>query len=56
MQGLDAEHRLGIEFDNVVFRDPQPQFSTVNADVRVGRNGNAPANGCAGKFVGFPLR
>jgi hypothetical protein len=35
MQGLDADHHLRIEFDNVVFRDPQPQFSTVNTDLNV---------------------
>ncbi|HLK68448.1 MAG TPA: glycosyl hydrolase family 28 protein [Bryobacteraceae bacterium] len=56
MQGLDADHHLGIEFDNVVFLDPQPQVSTVNTDLKVGKNGNAPANACAGKFVEFPLR
>ena len=56
MQGLDADHHLGIEFDNVVFRDPQPQVSTVNTDLKVGKNGNAPANACIGKFVEFPLR
>ncbi len=56
VQGIDADHRLGIEFDNVVFRDPQPQFSTVNADLKVGNPGNAPANACTGKFVEFPLR
>jgi polygalacturonase len=56
MQGLDVDHRLGIEFDNVVFRDPQPQVSTVNTDLKVGKNRNAPANAYAGKFVEFPLR
>lgn len=56
MQGFDGDHHLGIEFDNVVFRDPQPQVSTVNTDLQVGNNSNAPANGCAAKFVEFPLR
>lgn len=56
MQGLDADHHLGIEFDNVVFRDPQPQISTVNTDLKVGKTGNVPANACTGKFVEFPVR
>jgi hypothetical protein len=56
MQGLDTDHRLGIEFDNVVFRNPQPRVSTVNTDLKVGNTGNAPANACIGKFVEFPLR
>ena len=56
MQGLDADHHLGIEFDNVVFRDPQPQVWTVNTDLKVGKNGNVPANACTGRFVEFPLR
>jgi hypothetical protein len=51
MQGLDADHHLRIEFDNVVFRDRQPQFSTVNTDLNVGKNDNARANACTGKFV-----
>jgi polygalacturonase len=56
MQGLDADHHLGIEFDNVVFRDPKPQISTTNTDLKTGNAGNAPANACTNKFVEFPLR
>jgi len=56
MQGLDADHRLGIEFDNVNFRDTQPQISTVNTDLKVGNSGKAPAHACTRKFVEFPLR
>jgi hypothetical protein len=56
MQGLDADRQLGIEFDNVVFRNPQPQISTINTDLKVTKNEKALPNACTGKFVEFPLR
>ena len=36
LQGFDADHRLGIQFDNVFFDDPKPQVSAANADVKIG--------------------
>jgi polygalacturonase len=37
LEGLDAEHRLGMRFDNVVFDDPgQIKVSAKHADVTVG--------------------
>ena len=56
MQGLDSDHPLGIEFDNVVFRDPQPQISSLNTELKGGHSGNAPVQACTQKFVEFPQR
>jgi polygalacturonase len=37
LEGLDATHRVGIQFDNVVFDDPQRiQVSATHADVKAG--------------------
>ncbi len=37
LAGLDATHRLGIQFDNVVFDDPaQVKLSATHADVKLG--------------------
>jgi polygalacturonase len=37
LEGLDATHRLGIQFDNVVFDDPaQVKASAKHADVKAG--------------------
>jgi polygalacturonase len=37
LEGLDAKHRLGIRFDNVVFDDPgQIKVSAKHAEVKVG--------------------
>jgi polygalacturonase len=37
LEGLDAAHRLGIGFDNVVFDDPSKiKISAKHADVRIG--------------------
>jgi len=56
LQGYDREHRLGIQFDNVIFDDPQPQLTKLNTDLETVNAGKAPRNACAGKFVEFPLR
>ncbi|HEV2445936.1 MAG TPA: glycoside hydrolase, partial [Candidatus Sulfopaludibacter sp.] len=37
LEGLDAAHRLGIQFDNVMFDDPgKIRISAVHAEVRTG--------------------
>jgi len=37
LEGLDAEHRVGIQFDNVIFDDPaQIKISATHADVKAG--------------------
>jgi polygalacturonase len=72
LDGLDAEHRLGIQFDNVWFDQPaririQASHSDVTAssfnldlkgeDVKVAETaGSAAKNTCSGKFVEFPAK
>ena len=37
LEGVDAAHKLGIQFDNVTFDDPaRIRISAVNADVKIG--------------------
>lgn len=37
LEGLDETHRLGIQFDNVVFDDPSAiTISATHADVKIG--------------------
>ena len=72
LDGLDAEHRLGIEFANVWFDEPakvriQSSQSEVTAsgfnldlkgdDVKVTEStGSATKNGCSDKSVDFPAK
>ncbi len=37
LEGLDVAHRLGIQFDNVVFDDPgKIKVAAAHADVKIG--------------------
>lgn len=60
LEGLDATHRLGIQFDNVVFDDPaQVKLSAKHADVKLGPGAfnlqlagdDVTASGAAGKSL-----
>lgn len=69
LEGIDAEHPVGMIFDNVIFDNPESyRISVRNAEVKVGPGpfnlkiegaegtpGKAPRNSCAGKFVPFPV-
>jgi polygalacturonase len=56
LQGTDAEHRLGIQFDNVVFADPSSiKVEAEHADVKVGPGPfNLQVTGDEVKVTGTP--
>ncbi len=69
LEGLDNEHRLGMQFDNVVFDNPaQIRISAAHAELKgfplkvegedvtaTPSDASTAPNACAAKFVPFPL-
>ncbi len=70
LQGIDAEHKVSVRFDNVVFDDPGAiRVAAVNTEVDMGPGPfnlkiegasigplrDTPKNACSGKFVPFPM-
>jgi polygalacturonase len=71
LDGLDASHRLGISFHNVVLEQPEAiKIAAVHADIKLdgsniaasgddvkvsGEPSKGAPNACAGRFVPFPV-
>jgi polygalacturonase len=71
LEGLDASHRLGISFKNVVLEQPQEiKVVAANADIHlegsnitasgtdvkvIGEPSKGTPNSCTGRFVPFPV-